>query len=115
MKKWDVVLLAYPFTDLSAVKVRPAIVVSPDPDNESLDDGLFLLITSNISRVSPHDIVVDSSHPEFPATGLLRPSALRVNKLFTLRKTLIKKRLGCVGPLLRAAISSRLKEYLGLA
>ena len=37
MNKWDVVLLSFPFTDLSATKVRPAVVVSPDILR---DDGL---------------------------------------------------------------------------
>lgn len=114
MKKWDVVLLAYPFTDLSATKVRPAIVISPDSENGKLDDGLFLLVTSNTSRSSVFDLVVDTANPEFAQTGLLGPSAVRTNKLFTLRKTLVKKKLGHIGPQLRKGISDLLKKYLEL-
>jgi mRNA interferase MazF len=114
MKKWDVVLLSYPFTDLTAVKVRPAIVISPDSENASLDDGLFLLITSNTTRASAYDFVVDAKHAEFPGTGLAGTSAMRTNKLFTLKKTLVRKTLGHVGPLLQKEISTLLRQYLDL-
>jgi hypothetical protein len=35
----DVVLVPFPFTDLSAIKQRPALVLSPDRSNEDFLDG----------------------------------------------------------------------------
>lgn len=110
-RKWDVVLLTYPFSDLSASKVRPAIVVSPDSENRILDDGVFLLITSNTSRLSPFDLLVETSHPEFANTGLLKNSAIRVNKVWTLRSILVRRVLGKLGPQLRGDALSRLACY----
>ncbi|MFO7869994.1 MAG: type II toxin-antitoxin system PemK/MazF family toxin [Kiritimatiellia bacterium] len=114
MKKWDVVLLSYPFTDLTGTKVRPAVVLSPDSENSAQDDGLFLLVTSNTARISRYDLVVDSGHKEFTKTGLRKSSALRINKLVTLKQTLIRRTLGKIGPELRKDITSRLRGYLDL-
>lgn len=111
-KKWDLVLLAYPFTDLSATKVRPAVVISPDSENGVLEDSVFLLITNNTSRLSPFDLVVDTSHPEFLTTGLIGRSVIRVNKIWTLRNTLIHRALGKLGPQLQHAVSNLIASYL---
>ena len=110
-RKWDVVLLTYPFSDLSAIKVRPAVVVSPDTENGVLEDGVFLLITSNVARQSPHDLVIDAAHPEFAGTGLLKASAVRVNKVWTLSGKLVARKLGQLGPTLRRDLSRRLATY----
>ena len=36
--KWDIVLVPFPFTDLTTLKKRPAVIVSPDEYNKKLDD-----------------------------------------------------------------------------
>ena len=114
MNKWDVVLLAFPFTDLSTIKVRPAVVISPNDDNSTLEDGVFLLITSNTTRTSAHDLLVPTTHTEYPATGLVKESAIRIDKIFTLRKSLVRRTLGTLGPVLQQEVAARLKQYLQL-
>jgi mRNA-degrading endonuclease toxin of MazEF toxin-antitoxin module len=44
----DVVLVPFPFTDLSAVKQRPALVLSPDRLNKARVDIVVAAITSQI-------------------------------------------------------------------
>jgi mRNA-degrading endonuclease toxin of MazEF toxin-antitoxin module len=44
----DVVLVPFPFTDLSAVKQRPALVLSPDRLNKGRIDVIVAAITSQI-------------------------------------------------------------------
>ena len=112
-KKWDIVLLSYPFTNLSAVKVRPAVVISPDSENNVLEDSVFLLITSNVERLSEFDLIVDTAHPEFTATGLLNRSAIRVNKVWTLHNTLVRRTLGKLGPKLQNKLIHLLASYFG--
>jgi len=34
-RKWDIIIVPFPFTDLTTVKKRPALVVSPDNYNNS--------------------------------------------------------------------------------
>jgi mRNA interferase MazF len=46
-KQWDIVLVPFPFTDLSASKKRPALIISPDEYNAGFD-VIIAFITSNM-------------------------------------------------------------------
>ena len=46
VKRGSVVLIRYPFTDLSGAKVRPALVLNPDDLLPRLEDVLCLFISS---------------------------------------------------------------------
>ncbi|MEM1061846.1 MAG: type II toxin-antitoxin system PemK/MazF family toxin, partial [Planctomycetota bacterium] len=71
MKRGDVVLIAFPFTDASDVKLRPAVVVSAD-DLPTGPDVVVLPISRRIDGVDPH--VLRVAAPELRATGLKKPS-----------------------------------------
>lgn len=114
MKKDDVVLISFPFTDLTSVKVRPALVISNDSYNETQDDIVLLLITSNISRVSSDDYLLESENTVFTDTGLKKTSVFRVGKIHTLRKTLLVSKLGFVGSGILREIEGRLRNLLQL-
>ncbi|MDO8793716.1 MAG: type II toxin-antitoxin system PemK/MazF family toxin [Vicinamibacterales bacterium] len=49
-RRGDVVLVSFPFTDLSTAKRRPALVVLPDSFNEATSDLVLAAITSQISE-----------------------------------------------------------------
>jgi len=110
MNKWDVVLLSYPFTNLRGVKVRPALIVSPNNINQG-SDALFMLITSNTDRRSEYEVSVVQSHPEFIGTGLLKDSVIRVGKLMMLEKSLVQCRIGALGPTLKTAVEKELRAF----
>ena len=114
MNKWDVVLLSFPFTDLSATKVRPAVVVSPDNYNQNSQDVVVVLVTTNTSRRGAFDLLLEKSHPEFLQTGLRYDSAIRIDKVFTLNRRLIVKALGRFGPQLKGAVEKQLRLFLQL-
>lgn len=115
MKRGDVVLIKFPFTNFSSTKVRPALVISNDSYNSIQDDVVLLLITSNISKVSPDDFILGTSDPEFKSTGLKLASTFRVGKIQTLDKKLINSRLGCVGPNTLNKIEDLLRNLLQLS
>ena len=114
IKKWDVVLLSYPFSDATTSKVRPAVVISPDSENQSSEDAVFVLITSNTRRQSKYDLIIEDSHPEFRGTGLNRSSAVRINKIWTLKTRLASRVLGRIGPRLQSDMLHLLGSYLNL-
>jgi mRNA interferase MazF len=114
MNKWDIVLLTYPFTDLTATKVRPAVVVSQASYNQTSQDAVFILITTNVARSSSFDVIVSKTHPEFHQTGLRHESAIRIDKIFTLSKALAAKTLGRLEIQLQKEVEKQLRLFLEL-
>jgi len=112
MKRWDVVLLAYPFDDWTGAKVRPAVVVSSDEYNSRSEDAVFVLITSNTEKRFDFDILVADAHPEFARAGLAKSSMIRVDMIWTLKQVLVKRTLGQVGNEIRREIAARLRRLL---
>ena len=86
MKKGDIVLVRYPFTDFSSEKLRPALVLLPE-DEEG--DFLLAFITSISVRKSPFDIKLSKN-----GTGLHKDSILRLKKIMAVHKSLIVGRIG---------------------
>ncbi len=114
MKKWDVVLLKFPFTDLQSSKVRPAIVISPNSYHQTGQDGVFILVTSNTDRRSPYDVIVAQDHEEFVCAGFKKESAIRADKIMVLNKNTVTKTIGKIGPKLSLEIEAKLREFLQL-
>ena len=92
-KRGDVVLVPFPFTDLTSIKQRPALVISSDPLNQSRPDILVAAITSQIPAQLGEDEILISSN-ETAQWGLPKPSVIRLTKLFSIHQQLIRKSLG---------------------
>lgn len=103
----EIVLVDLPFSYLSGVKRRPAVVVSaPHP---SID--LFLLpITSQIEHLQPGEFVIQN----WKEAGLLFPSALK-RGLFTLDADCVFRRLGRPSQLDLQKLDRTLLLWLGLS
>jgi mRNA interferase MazF len=82
----DVLLARFPYTDLSADKRRPVIVLSVDNDGE---DIIVCAVTSKPHN-GPYDIVI----PHNEMTGLKTPSRVQFDKIATLAKTVVSGRIG---------------------
>ena len=110
MNTWDVVILRFPFADGTGAKQRPALVVSKNEDHNSGEDALFLLITSNVERKAFYDVLIPSNHPEFSWTGLVKDSCIRVDKVIHLRKSIVCRVLGNLGPQLKQAVREKIHK-----
>jgi mRNA interferase MazF len=89
-KRGDIVLVTFPFTDLTSSKKRPALVVSPDRFNRQRRDLVLAAITSQISG-EPGTVVIDGGdviHGSLP-----KRSEVRLGKLFTVHTSLVRRRL----------------------
>ena len=91
IRQRDVVLISFPFSDLSASKKRPALVISNDGFNSRSEDVICCLITSNPEEV-PHSVFI--SNKDVESGNLEFDSKVKPYKLFTADKTLIVKVLG---------------------
>lgn len=85
MKKGDIVLIPFPFTDLSGNKNRPALVLI-----DSLDDVVVSFITAQARWNAEFDLTLLPSD----SNGLKKNSIARLDKLATINKDLIIGRLG---------------------
>ncbi len=78
-----VVLVPFPFADLAGRKLRPAVVISADPQADEL---VLAFITSVLGNRSPRGAEVEllRSDPEFALSGLKVDSLIRLDKVATL-------------------------------
>ena len=88
-KKWDIVLVPFPFTDLSAVKKRPALIISSNEYNE-YQDVVVAFVTSNLAT---QQRMGDYKIREWEKSNLPKPSMIRM-KFATIDKSIILKTLG---------------------
>ena len=113
MNRGDIVLITFPFSDLTSSKVRPALVLSPETTAEQ--DFIVALISSNIARpISNTDYLLLTSDTDFAGTGLKVDSVFRMAKLHNLNKSLAKRRLGKANNHLMQEIDKKLRLALGL-
>ena len=89
----DIILIPFPFSDLSASKVRPALVVSNNRYNGQGHDVVVLAITSNLS-FNPYKVFVNQS--DLDAGFIPLKSAIRVDKPFSVLQDKVLKVLGSV-------------------
>jgi mRNA interferase MazF len=92
LSKGDIVLVEFPFTDLSQTKLRPAIVLSV---SATFNDVTLCFISSqNVNSLSPEEFALNNSDPDFLETGLRVSSKVRVTRMITLQRQLLQRRLG---------------------
>lgn len=85
--KGDVVVLPFPFSDLSSSKRRPALVVA----NLIGEDLILCQITSE-SRTDKYSIILEEK--DFNEGSLNQISMIRPNKLFTADLSIILYKIG---------------------
>ena len=111
LDRGDVVLISFPFSDLSAEKVRPALIAG----RVTGEDLVLAFITSRVEALDPRaDVLLDARASEFQATGLKVPSSVRLNKLATLHRSLARRRLGAIGPRTRRVVAGALRYVFAL-
>jgi mRNA interferase MazF len=102
----DVVLAELPFSDLSGMKRRPAVVVSAA--HPSID--LFLLpLTSQTEHLQPGESVLEG----WRAAGLVSRSVVK-RGIFTLEGECIARRIGRLSAPDLARLDHALRSWLGL-
>ena len=89
----DVVVVPFPYSDQSAGKLRPALVVSNETYNSSSLDVVLCGMTSNLAD-SSFSVFVGPQDME--AGKLITPSRVKVGRLLAVDKSIIRKRVGRV-------------------
>jgi mRNA interferase MazF len=105
-KKWDLILVSFPFTDFSSDKRRPALIVSPDNFNSG-PDVIIAFVTSQINSASK---IGDCHLKKWKEAGLPKESMVRM-KFASIDKTIIVKKLGEIEESDRTEIQNTLLSF----
>ena len=102
----DIVLIPFPYSDLTGSKKRPALIISNEKLNKS-DDRICCLITSNIR---PEDIEIKAVN--FSEGKLPFKSSVRHFRIFTINKKIIIKKLAAINTNFHNKIIKEINEYI---
>ena len=110
--KGKVVLVPFPFDDLSTAKVRPAVCLT-DPIGP-YRHVILAFITSRIpSDLVDSDLVLDINHKDFSRTGLRVTSTVRLHRVMTVRIAIIRRKLGALSDTQQTEVGGRLRRMFG--
>ena len=105
--KNDVILVRYPFSDLSSAKVRPAVVVSAP----HISQDIFIVpLTSQTASLLAGEFVL----ADWTAAGLNVPTAVK-RGLYTVHQALMLKTVGRLTQRDAERVERSLRDWLGLA
>jgi len=103
----DVVVVPFPFVDLTAEKRRPSLILSRRAFNDSHGHSIFAMITTAARSKWRSDVAIE----ELKKAGLNRPCVVRW-KLFTLPNEFILRRAGSLASHDREKINAAARNIL---
>ena len=106
IKKFDIVLVDFPFSDLTKTKKRPALVIN----SLEGENAILCQITTKRRSIQKYEI----SLPREACTGNIRfDSFVYADMIFTLHKSLIYKKIGEVNNMgIKKIINQKIKLVL---
>ena len=88
-KQGEIVLVPFPYSDLSASKRRPALVVSNNLYNSRFPDTVVCVITSNLYK---DNFSIELNDNDLQSGILPETSVIKCHKLFTIEQSRIIKK-----------------------
>lgn len=115
IRRGDVVIVDFPFTDGGQSKVRPAVVVQNDRDNRKIRKTIVALVTGNTMRKNdPSHLFIDPLDPTGASSGLSYPSLVSCYNLFTVEQSSLIHVIGHLSDILKLQLADCLKAALEL-
>ena len=105
----DIVLVPFPFTNQSATKQRPAVVVSNTAYNNSKPDIVLMAVTS---QFRPSPTLGEVWLTDWQGAGLLKPSAIKP-VFATIEGSLIIRRLGKLSTADQVSLKTAITRIIG--
>jgi mRNA interferase MazF len=106
-----IVLVPFPFDDFSGTKLRPALCLT-----NKIGQFEHIIISFISSRIPNYqnlldsDLIINQANSDFHATGLRTDSVIRLHKLVTIPKHMIRRRLGNIDSNLQELIKNKLQD-----
>ena len=105
MTKGDIVLVPFPFTDLTGSKLRPALVLAVN-----MNDIIVAFVSSQLSLKSEYNVRISPNN----YNGLKTTSVIKVSKIATLEKKIIQGKLGYLEYQTIIEVNKKLYKFLKL-
>lgn len=117
IRRGEVVIVDFPYSDQTGRKVRPALVVQSDVWNQRLEDTILALITSSRHRRvgAATQYFVNISTDRGRRTGLRLDSVVQCENLITYDQSLILRVIGHLSASAMQEIDACLKAALGIS
>lgn len=107
IRQGDIVIVPFPYSDLSRRKFRPALVISNDQFNKSAD-----IIALAISSVSSERCSVEIGLGDFSEGTLTKVSFVHCHKIHQLERTLVKEVVAVVKPEILQKVRQEIESYV---
>ena len=105
--KTEVVLIRYPFSDLTSSKIRPAVVISAPHVSQDL---FVVALTSKTSNLLAGEFILT----DWKKAGLNVETAVK-RGIFTIKETLVRKRVGKLEDADAKQLENSLRAWLDLS
>ena len=109
MMSGKVVLVPFPFDDLRATKVRPAVCLT-DPAGPHRHVIMAFISSRTPADLLETDLILNSGQADFAMTGLRVTSTLRLHRLMTVTTVLVRRELS---PRMQDEVADRLRRLFG--
>ena len=108
-KQREIVLVPFPYSDLSSTKRRPVLIVSNDAYNKKFQDVVVCVITSN-QHTDDYSLTLENENLEM---GVLpESSVVKAHKLFTIHQGKIIRKFSLVKTDYFKEISDKIKSLI---
>jgi mRNA interferase MazF len=115
VRRGDVVLVDFPFPTGTGGKVRPALVIQNDRDNDRLLNTILAQITGTTHRAAEStQVLIEVATAEGRQSGLAFDSVVNGANLLTLDRTRVRRRLGSLPDSAMLRVNDALKAALEL-
>jgi mRNA interferase MazF len=109
MIKNSIVLVPFPFDDFSFSKVRPALCLTAEIGK--YDHVIIAFISSKLpDDLVDSDLIIRKQTRNSVGTGLTVDSVIRLHKILTIPKSLIKRKLGTINNSIQAEIEVKIRQ-----
>ncbi len=116
VKRGDVVLVPVPDTSGQQGKLRPALVVSSNHNNQRSQDAIVAVITKTTKRASlaATQLLIELGTTEGNQSGLLTDSAIKCERLHAILQSHIRRTIGSLPVATMRKVNDCLKAALEL-
>ena len=110
IKRRDILLVRFPFTDFREFKQRPVLVLSNDTFNKKTQDLVVCAITSQLKR---KHYSVRITNKDLEDGKLLKDSLIKLAHIATINKSIVIKKIGRINEETFKKAKQSLQKLLG--